>query len=67
MRQTTEQEKKIFKYLNNLRDSGVTNMFGSGPYVQKRFGLDKNTASKFVTLWMRNFQEDGKYELIKEN
>ena len=34
-------ETQIFKYLDNLRESGVTNMFGAGIYLQEEFGLGK--------------------------
>lgn len=67
MRQITKQEREIFEYLNDLRASGATNMFGAGPYVQKEFGLDKNESRKFVSLWMKNFKESGDYDLINEN
>lgn len=26
----------VFYYLDALRESGVTNMFGAGPYLEKR-------------------------------
>ena len=31
-------EKDMFTYLNDLRDSGETNMFGAGAYLQREFG-----------------------------
>lgn len=31
-------------YLDELRESGVTNMFGATPYVQKEFGLSSRDA-----------------------
>ena len=36
-------------YLDNLRESGVTNMFGAGPYLQENFGFNRADA-KTVTL-----------------
>ncbi len=32
--------KDMHVFLDALRDSGVTNMFGAAPYLQKEFGLD---------------------------
>jgi hypothetical protein len=29
--------KKYFDYLDRLRDSGVTNMYGATPYLQRKF------------------------------
>ena len=51
-------EKRMFTFLNNLRDSGITNMFGAGPYLQNEFGLDKREAREILAKWMRSFEED---------
>jgi hypothetical protein len=64
-RKTTQDEQEVLEYLNDLRDSGDTNMFGASPYVQQRFGLSRNESRKLVTLWMNNFNEDGNYETVK--
>ena len=32
---------EVFDYLDILRESGVTNMFGATPYIQEEFGVDK--------------------------
>ena len=49
--------KKDYKeYLDRLRDSGVTNMFGAAPYVQNEFGVDKYEARKIVGEWMRTYK-----------
>lgn len=64
-RATTDQEKEVMEYLNELRDSGVTNMFGSFSYVIKEFNVDKKTASSLVSLWMANFNSDGIYDTVK--
>ena len=64
-RKTTEQEKEVMEYLNFLRNTGATNMFGAAPYVQEEFGIDKNEARRLVSLWMNNFNEEGKYEEVK--
>jgi hypothetical protein len=34
MRKTTQEEKEAMEFLNILRDSGVTNMFGAAPYIE---------------------------------
>lgn len=64
-RKTTEDERKVFKYLNRLRDSGRTNMFGASPYVQKEMGIEKIQAIKYVVTWMNNFDESGRYSQVK--
>jgi hypothetical protein len=47
-----------FLYLNDLRESGQTNMFGARPYLQERFGIDAKEASKVLTAWMEWFSNN---------
>lgn len=48
------------EYLDELRDSGVTNMLGAGNYLQITFGLDKKMASDIFWYWADTFgQENG--------
>ena len=58
-RTITAQELEGFKFLNNLRNSGVTNMFGATPYLVEGLDIDKSTARELLTLWMSNFNEAG--------
>lgn len=45
-------------YLDSLRESGITNMFGAGPYLTNAFPeLDKDDARKVLSYWMRSFGE----------
>ena len=39
-----EMVEEYFEYLDDLRESGVTNMFGAGQYLEEEFGLDKGYA-----------------------
>ena len=55
----TEQEKEMFDYLNDLRDSGATIMFGASPYLVDEFYIDKHEARKVLSKWMQNYDEDG--------
>ena len=50
-----EERRAMFEYLNDLRDSGVTNMFGAGIYLQEEFGLEKKEARSILSEWMRSF------------
>lgn len=48
----------IFEFLFDLRDSGVTNMFGSGSYVKEEFPLlTRKQVQEVVLEWMNNFEE----------
>ena len=66
MRKTTQSEKEVMEFLNILRDSGATNMFGATPYVIEEFGLDTSEARRILSLWMKNFNEEGKYDEVNE-
>lgn len=50
-------KQEVFEYLDMLRESGATNMFGAGPYVQEEFDLDKREARALVSEWMQTFSE----------
>lgn len=45
-------------YLEELRRSGVTNMFGATPYLMEAFGLDKSEAMKILGDWMTNYNPE---------
>ncbi len=59
MKTITTQEKEMFIYLNDLRDSGITNMFGAGTYLKDAFEIDRKEANRVLTLWMQNFNQEG--------
>lgn len=53
-----ESKNKYFKYLDNLRNSGKTNMFGARPYLMDSFSeLSKEEASKILSDWMNSYSE----------
>lgn len=43
------------EYLDDLRESGVTNMFGSPAYLTEEFGIEWKLASQIVGYWMKLF------------
>ncbi len=49
--------EEYFEYLDALRESGVTNMFGAGSYLQEEFGLDRYEARDILMKWMQTFSE----------
>jgi hypothetical protein len=65
-RKTTEQEREIMEYLNVLRATGVTNMFGAGSYITGEFGINEREARRVLTLWMKNFNEECNYETVND-
>lgn len=50
-------KETYFKFLEDLRDSGVTNMFGASPYLEHAFDLDKYEARDILIEWMESFNE----------
>jgi len=49
---TTEQKE----YLDTLRDSGITNMWGSPAFIEQRYGISWQEASDIVSEWMKSFK-----------
>lgn len=45
-------KETVFNYLDALRDSGITNMFGSPAYVRKVFNVSQAESVKLVVEWM---------------
>jgi hypothetical protein len=54
---TAEQKQDYFEYLDDLRDSGITNMYGAAPYLQRAFDLSGKLARAVLTEWMHTFSE----------
>jgi hypothetical protein len=46
---------EMLTFLDELRRSGVTNMFGARPYIEAMYAVDKETASLILSYWMRTF------------
>ena len=49
--------EEVFPYLDELRKSGVTNMYGWHRYIMEDFSMDKAMAIKLVQAWMETFKE----------
>ena len=44
------------EYLDGLRESGATNMFGAAPYLQREFpNLTRAESRTIVSYWMKSF------------
>jgi len=48
---------EVYLYLEQLRESGETNMFGAGVYLQKHFKLPKDEAIMYLTDWMKQYNK----------
>jgi hypothetical protein len=47
---------EVFEYLEDLRVSGVTNMFGARPYLVEEFGFEKQEAGEYLSAWMKSYR-----------
>lgn len=52
---TKERKKKMFEYLEILRDSGITNMYGAGSYLREMFDITKKQSYEVLKEWMDNY------------
>ena len=50
-------KEEYLVYLDDLRNSGITNMYGARPYLIGAFALDKNVARDILSYWMESFSE----------
>lgn len=51
-------KEKVFEFLDALRESGITNMFGASTYVLEEFDeLTEEEAKQYLIEWMRTFKE----------
>ena len=48
-------DNKYWLYLEDLRRSGITNMFGAAPYLANEFGLSSSEARNILADWMKNY------------
>lgn len=49
---------EMLEYLDELRKSGETNMFGAVPYIREQFPeLGETSAALVLVYWMKTFKE----------
>ena len=62
-----EELGEVFTYLDELRVSGVTNMWGAGPFVERREGWGEDKASKALTTWIEVYDRNKPLDkMVKE-
>lgn len=44
-----------FEFLDELRESGRTNMFGAAPYLRTEYGMTPEEARTVLKAWMDTF------------
>lgn len=53
-----EDLTKFFEFLDELRESGETNMYGAGSYLQNEYWISRKAASEILATWMKTFDRD---------
>ena len=51
-------EDKHLDYLDVVRESGVTNMYGAAPYLEEEFDINTRDARTVLQYWMDSFGND---------
>lgn len=46
---------EYYDYLEDLRDSGETNMWGAAPFLQREFGISYEDAKKILVEWIKSY------------
>lgn len=54
----TDRWARYFSFLDDLRKSGVTNMWGAGPYLDDAFGLKGDESTPILVAWMKTFSDE---------
>mgnify|MGYP003112439491 CR=1 FL=1 len=62
-----EEWTEYYVFLEVLRQSGVTNMFGATPYLREEFGLGRREAIKILSSWMDNYDELIEKKIIRRD
>lgn len=50
-------KEDYFKFLDELRVSGVTNMWGASQYLEVGFNLPKKEAAEVLIEWIQTFSQ----------
>ena len=53
----TKVTPEHLEFLDNLRESGVTNMFGAGTYLEQCLGVSKTDSRNILLYWMETFSD----------
>jgi len=61
MKDTTQDslptQETVNLFLDDLRDSGITNMYSAGTFIQNSFDVTKYDANRFLIKWMETYGE----------
>lgn len=61
-----EALEDAFIYLDDLRESWATNMYGAGSWLSDEFSYTRKEASAVLVAWMKTFSDKPAYDRAKE-
>jgi hypothetical protein len=50
-------KEDVFMFLDDLRESGATNMFGAAPYIEEAFDVNRKDARALLLEWMSTYSD----------
>ena len=53
-----QNKNEVFLYLEQLRESGKTNMFGAVAFIQSDFECTKQMARRYLSEWMKSYKKE---------
>ena len=56
-REINPANEEYYMFLEDLKLSGITNMYGATPYLEEAFDISRNKASAVLLEWMQNYEE----------
>ena len=57
IKQNPNDYNEYFDWLEKLHQSGVTNMYGAGPYLEAYFSINEDEATALLVYWMEHYSE----------
>jgi len=54
----------VFAFLNSLRDSGATNMWGAPAYLEEHMDMNRHEASEWFHKWMDSFKRQAELDKL---
>mgnify|MGYP003148047017 CR=1 FL=1 len=48
---------EYFQYLEDLKESGETNMYGAAPHLRREFGLNRKESHDILEEWMGSYKD----------
>lgn len=67
LRDTTDKERKVLEWLNDVRERRVIDMFTVIAIIEVTYVVSNDEAKRLLALWVRNFNDSGAYDdVIKD-